>query len=114
MPLSVLFLAECYLANFYLMIAPRKIFFKFYSSSFNIFFQGDVTSQGLLLKREKATCYRRRHVLKKPKMRPCQFFVFEQSILICEVPVEEMNSPSPTQLEHFCDFKVNTKHIYSL
>ena len=98
MGMSDISLSICLVLLFYVFI---------HCSQYTYLFQGDVTSQGLLLKREKATCYRRRHVLKKPKMRPCQFFVFEQTILICEVPIEEINSTSPQQLDHFCDFKVS-------
>ncbi len=67
-----------------------------------------MTAQGLLLKRGRAQCYKRRSALKKVKLRPCQFFVFQETVIICHDTVAEPQIGIGQNLEYMSSFKVKT------
>ena len=74
-------------------------------------FQGDVTNQGLLLKRGVAECFKRKALMKRPKIRSCQFFVFQETVLICDNPVAGggggFTGNFSQTLEYLASFKMN-------
>ena len=81
-------------------------------SKIKCLFQGDVTRQGLLLMCGDAVCYKRRHALKKPKMRNCQLFVFQESIIVCEKDEQTMYLGASVtnyrpQLNYWTSFQVS-------
>ncbi len=79
-------------------------------------FQGDVTAQGLLLKRGRATCFKKKHLPpKKSQVRRCQVFVFQETIILCDEPHHAYLSSSeeryPQNLEFLTSFKVTIRDL---
>ena len=69
----------------------------------------------MLLRRGRAQCYKRRSALKKVKLRPCQFFVFRETVIICHDTITETQIGLGQNLEYMCSFKVRkTSTIFSL
>ncbi|TRY61773.1 hypothetical protein TCAL_08466 [Tigriopus californicus] len=70
-------------------------------------FEGDVTAQGLLLKRGTIDCFKRKGNLKRPKIKHCQFFIFQETIIICENPHSVNDPSSPQSFDFVANFKMN-------
>ena len=59
----------------------------------------------MLLRRGETQCQKRRGTLKKPKVKRCQIFVFQETVIVCESP-PIADSGFPQNLAFFASFKV--------
>ena len=69
----------------------------------SIIFQGKITDQGLLVKKDKLKVYKRKHGLAaigRQRAKHCMVFLFDKSIVICVVEGK--------QLEYWTSFKVSS------
>ncbi len=71
-----------------------------------------MTALGLLLRRGRASCFKKKHLPpRKHQVRRCQVFVFTEAILLCDEPyVSGEDSAYPQNLNFLTSFKV--KLIY--
>ena len=59
------------------------------------------------MKKGNVLCYKRKAALKKPKIRHCHFFVFQETVIACERPQpNQAETGFPQNLEYFASFKV--------